>query len=103
VIIENPIWDKVLKATTFFTSSSTMALNLEKKVVKTPVKNKNFITLKFIKKKLKLKSKISPAVTKVLLWTRELTGVGALIALGNQPLKGNCALLVKAVRHKKKL
>lgn len=44
-----------------------------------------------------------PAVTKVLLWTRELTGVGALIALGSQPLKGNWALLVKAVKTRKNL
>lgn len=38
VIIEKPIWERVLKATTFFKSSSTTALKLEKKVVKRPEK-----------------------------------------------------------------
>lgn len=52
--------------------------------------------LKFIKN-LKFNIKIRPAVTKVLLWTRALTGVGALIALGNHLLKGNWALFVKPV------
>ncbi len=52
---------------------------------------------------LKLNSKIKPAVTSVLLWTKELTGVGALMAFGNHPLKGNWALLVKEVIIKKKI
>jgi len=34
-------------------------------------------------------------VTSVLEWTKEETGVGALIAKGNHLLKGNWALLVK--------
>lgn len=33
-------------------------------------------------------------MTKVEEWTNALVGVGALIAFGNQPLKGNCALFV---------
>ena len=37
-----------------------------------------------------------PAVTKVLLWTREDTGVGAAIAKGSQLQKGYWALFVKA-------
>jgi hypothetical protein len=41
-----------------------------------------------------------PAVTKVLLCTKELTGVGAAIARGSQPQKGNCALLVNPVKSK---
>ena len=36
-----------------------------------------------------------PATTRVLLCTRALTGVGASIAIGNQKVKGNWALLVK--------
>ena len=102
VTIEKPIWDKVLKATTFFKSSSTKAVILEKNIVKIPInkqKNKTF----FLKtKKLKFINKIKPAVTKVLLWTKELTGVGALIAFGSHLLKGNWALLVKAVKKSKK-
>ena len=42
-----------------------------------------------------------PAVTKVLLWTSEDTGVGAAIARGNQLQKGYCALFVKAVSKSK--
>jgi len=42
-------------------------------------------------------------VTSVLLWTKALTGVGALIALGNQPENGNCALFVEDIRNKNKL
>jgi hypothetical protein len=30
----------------------------------------------------------TPAVTRVLLWTRDETGVGALIASGNHPTNG---------------
>ena len=36
-----------------------------------------------------------PAVTRVLEWTRALIGVGALIAIGSQTLKGIWALLVR--------
>ena len=97
VVIENPIWDKVLKATTFFKSSSKIALKLEKNTVKSPEKKIKLIKKEFISIKLKLKINNKPAVTKVLLWTKDLIGVGALIAFGNQPLNGNWALLVKAV------
>lgn len=38
----------------------------------------------------------TPAVTRVLLCTREETGVGALIASGNHPTNGTWALLVHA-------
>jgi hypothetical protein len=47
---------------------------------------------------LKFINKIKPAVTRVLLCTSDLTGVGALIALGSHLLNGNWALLVKAVK-----
>jgi hypothetical protein len=42
----------------------------------------------------------NPAVTRVLLCTKALTGVGAAIALGSHLLKGNCALLVNLVTTK---
>lgn len=47
-------------------------------------------------------TKNTPAVTKVLLCTREETGVGALMARGSHLLKGYCALLVKAANTNKK-
>jgi hypothetical protein len=43
-----------------------------------------------------------PAVTRVLLCTREETGVGAAIARGNQLQKGYWALFVKAVNKRSK-
>jgi hypothetical protein len=45
----------------------------------------------------KIKSKYKPAVTKVLEWTKEDTGVGADMAAGSQDLKGTTALLVIAI------
>ena len=43
-----------------------------------------------------------PAVTRVLLCTKALTGVGAAIAAGNHLINGNWALLVKAAITQKK-
>jgi len=103
VVMENPICDKVLKATTFFKSSSIKAVILENIIVKHPIFKIKEENLKNKIINLKLNNKINPAVTSVLLWTRDLTGVGALIALGNHPLNGNCALFVKDVRIKKKI
>lgn len=102
VTIEKPICDNVLKATTFFKSSSTKAVILEKNIVNKPMIKIILITFFCIIKLLKFINKIKPAVTNVLLWTKELTGVGALIALGNQLLNGNWALLVKAVNNNNK-
>lgn len=45
----------------------------------------------------------SPAVTRVLECTSALMGVGALIAAGSQTLKGNCALLVRQAKIKRKV
>lgn len=45
----------------------------------------------------------SPAVTRVLLWTRALIGVGAAIAFVSQAEKGNCADLVIAVRRRMRI
>lgn len=41
----------------------------------------------------------TPATTSVDEWTSDLTGVGALIAIGSQEDIGNCALLVIATTH----
>jgi len=103
VVIENPIWERVLKATTFFKSSSIRAVILENIIVRHPILRIKEENLKIKIINLKLNNKIKPAVTNVLLWTKDLTGVGALIALGNHPLKGNWALLVKEVKIKKKI
>lgn len=40
----------------------------------------------------------TPAVTRVELCTKALTGVGAAIAAGNQFTKGHCALLVSVTK-----
>lgn len=40
--------------------------------------------------------KKTPAVTKVEEWTRDLTGVGAAMAIGSHEENGICALLVEA-------
>lgn len=96
IIIIKPIWERVLKAITFFISTSIKAPQLEKNIVLKPKKNITFKYKVDFNKKLNFINKIKPAVTKVLLWTNALIGVGALIAFGNQPLKGKTALLVKA-------
>ena len=86
------IWDIVLKATIFLKSiSKILKIPLKNKVNKQNKNNKKVI-IELNKKKLINKKK--PAVTKVLLWTKELIGVGALIAFGNQLIKGKIALLV---------
>lgn len=79
----------VLNATIFLTSFSQIAKALEKNIVSSPNPKKNLLKSKQLTKNLNPKIKNKPAVTKVLLCTKELTGVGALIALGNQPEKGN--------------
>jgi len=100
--MQHPIWDSVLKATTFLKSFSNIAIILATPIVNPPKIKKIKIKRLFNKKKQKFINKDKPAVTKVLLCTKDLTGVGALIALGNHPEKGNCALFVKEVINKKK-
>jgi hypothetical protein len=53
-----------------------------------------------LKKYVYFKSKNTPAVTRVLLWTRADTGVGALMAIGSQLPKGTWALFVKDAKIK---
>lgn len=67
VTIEKPICDRVLKATTFFKSSSTKAVILEKNIVKIPINKHTIKTFLCMIKKLKFINKIKPAVTRVLL------------------------------------
>jgi len=89
-----PICDNVLYATIFFTLTSIVANRPPEKRVKKPT---YFITINiFLPNVTGLVNPINenPAVTKVDLCTSADVGVGALIALGNQPEKGICALLV---------
>jgi len=44
----------------------------------------------------------TPAVTRVELCTKALTGVGAAIAAGNHLVNGICALLVKVTNKNRK-
>jgi len=99
ILINNrAIWDKVLKATTFLKSISYKAVKLERKIVILPIQK---IVVKLIhdgKIIWNFRSKNTPAVTKVDLWTKEDTGVGALIAFGSHALNGNWALFVLATK-----
>jgi len=89
----SPSWLSVDRATTFLASVSTRAALLATKRVTSPSISQ---PLKF-KRTAWPKVIISqiPAVTKVDLWTRALTGVGAAMAAGSHLMKGHCALLVK--------
>jgi hypothetical protein len=86
-IMRNPSWDSVEKATTFLKSHSSRAAADPINSVRIPnIK----LYLKLIKwAQLNLIMRAKPAVTSVLLCTSALTGVGALIAAGNQENSGN--------------
>jgi len=102
LVIINPKWLKVDRATTFFKSFSSRAISPAKSIVIIPLTN--IIILiegMFLKKLEKRITKNTPAVTSVDEWTKEEIGVGAAIAAGNQFLKGNWALLVKLPKTKK--
>lgn len=68
-------------------------------ILKKPKKKikKLFSKLYFSKKKY---IKKQPETIRVLLCTKDLTGVGASIAFVNHPIKGNCALFVKVLKNK---
>jgi len=89
----NPSWLKVDKATIFLESVSIKAANLATKRVSIPknphkkILNKDECPKRIINQ--------TPAVTKVELCTKDLTGVGAAIAAGNHLTNGHCALFVK--------
>jgi hypothetical protein len=79
----------VLRATIFFISISTKALNLEDVIVIMPnIDSINMLGYVRIRNE-KLNNSTNPPVTSVLLCTSALTGVGALIAFGSHEPKGN--------------
>lgn len=78
----------------FLMSFSANAIELAINIVVNPKLKMIIKRVALDQKKEYFINKKSPAVTKVDLWTREDTGVGALIAIGNQLLKGAWALLV---------
>jgi len=89
----NPNCLSVDRATTFFPSTSIKAAILAKiKVVAPTIKR---IQHRYILICLNRTNNQTPAVTKVELCTRALTGVGAAIAAGSHLVKGIWALLVK--------
>lgn len=91
----NPNCLKVDRATTFLPSDSAIAALLATKRVMVPKMNHTNHHIIEVEPN-RIISQI-PAVTKVELWTRALTGVGAAMAAGSQLVKGTCALLVQAV------
>lgn len=96
----NPSCLNVLKATIFFPSVSIKPETEAKNIVIRPNKQRKDRTF-FLSNLFKyLKIKKIPAVTRVLEWTSALTGVGALIAIGNQLLNGSWADFVKAPKIK---
>ncbi len=100
--IINPKCLKVDKATTFFKSFSSKAINPAKIIVIMPLINIIILIEEmFIKNLEKRITRNTPAVTNVDECTKEEIGVGAAIAAGNQFLKGNWALLVKLPKTKK--
>jgi len=92
----SPNWLKVDRATTFLASLSNKAAVLATANVVKPKIN-HILKLTKVIWPIRITSQI-PAVTKVELWTRALTGVGAAMAAGNQLIKGHWALLVKATK-----
>jgi len=91
----------VERATTFLASFSNNAAALAIDKVVNPKTNQ---LMKFnMVSCLTRKTNQIPAVTRVDLWTRALTGVGAAIAAGNHLINGHCALLVKEIILIKKI
>jgi len=77
----------VERATIFLASTSIKALNLATVKVKIPSPPHIIILIEV--KALKRIINHTPAVTKVDLCTRDLTGVGAAIAAGSHLIKGH--------------
>jgi len=100
LIIKNnkPIWLKVEKATTFLRSFSLIAVIPATSIVIILKYNRVPFTHQSSSNALNLIRIKTPAVTNVLLWTREEIGVGAAIAAGNHLEKGNWALLVILIK-----
>lgn len=89
-----PSWLKVESATTFLASCSSRAEKLAIKRVIKPSLPKIVRFNKFLRPNRRVSH--TPAVTKVELWTKALTGVGAAIAAGNHLINGHWALFVRA-------
>jgi len=95
----NPSCLNVERATSFFASTSTSAIRLAIINVASPRRRLNvYKTGVLLANRIKIQI---PAVTRVELCTKALTGVGAAIAAGSQLVKGHCALLV--MRRRKNL
>lgn len=102
LVIINPKCLRVDKATTFFKSFSSRAINPAKIIVINPLTNIIILIEAIEEKNLENRiTKNTPAVTRVEECTSEEIGVGAAIAAGNQLLNGNWALLVNLPRIKK--
>jgi hypothetical protein len=95
----SPNWLSVDKATIFLPSVSISAAVLAIVSVLIPIISK--MDLVVVSLLLYLIKSQTPAVTKVELCTKALTGVGAAIAAGNQLVKGTCALLVNVRKRKR--
>jgi hypothetical protein len=88
----NPNCLRVDSATIFLTSHSNIALILA--INKVQIPNHKQLLKNALELKLNRINIHKPAVTKVELCTKALTGVGAAMAAGNQFVQGSCALLV---------
>lgn len=96
IIIINLICLIVENAIIFFKSNLKQPATLLTNIVKIEIVKSRKLHLEFLIKGSILISRMTPAVTNVDEWTREETGVGAAMALGNHAEKGNWALFVKA-------
>lgn len=94
MVIINPNWLRVERATIFFKSVSRKALILAINKVKDPFNAKAFLIAEEWNNGASRIKRYTPAVTKVEEWTKAETGVGAAMAAGSQDEKGVWALLV---------
>lgn len=102
LVIISPKCLRVDKATTFFKSFSSKAINPAKIIVINPLTSIIILIEAIEEKNLENRiTKNTPAVTRVEECTNEEIGVGAAIAAGNQLLNGNWALLVNLPKIKK--
>lgn len=101
LVIINPKCLRVDRATTFFKSFSSKAINPAKIIVINPLTSIIVLIEAIEEKNLEKRiTRNTPAVTKVEEWTSEEIGVGAAMAAGNQLLNGNWALFVNLPKIK---
>jgi hypothetical protein len=96
-IINNPSWLRVENATTFFRSESIKAV--QDPTIRVIKPSHQLILLLINQTQLNFIIRNKPAVTKVLLWTRDEIGVGAAIADGSHEINGNWALFVQMAKE----